>query len=128
MATYGITWHAVVVEPDTFAANRDFITRLHGVEPTLEMDGLVMFTFPDGTRLELRTPQMTPSYGLNPDGIAFGYRVDDVAETSEQLAAAGAELLGEITRMPQFDYARRHYRGPDGRIYGINETKPQPTA
>ena len=122
MATYGITWHAVVVEAEDCAANRDLIVRAHGLQPTLEVDGVVMFSFHDGTRLELRTPATIPPYGLNPDGTAFGFRVDDVAETSEELAAAGVELLGEHARMPALDYAPP-LRGPDGRIFRVQDGK-----
>ncbi|HWU09655.1 MAG TPA: hypothetical protein VN520_25305, partial [Streptomyces sp.] len=39
---------------------------------------------------------------------------------------AGGELLGEINRVPDLDYAYRHFRGIDGRVYGLNESKPQP--
>jgi hypothetical protein len=35
--------------------------------------------------------------------------------------AAGSELLGELTRMEQFGYAYHHFRGPDDRVYGLNE-------
>ena len=29
--------------------------------------------------------------------------------------------IGEITRIEQMNYAYRHFKGPDGRVYGINE-------
>ena len=128
MATFnGITWHAILLEPDRFAAQKSFVIDTYGVSPAMEMDGLTVFNFPDGTVLELYTQQAAPPWGLN-DGVAFGFRVDDVAEASERLAAAGAELLGEISRFPDLNYAWRHFRGVDGRVYGINESKPQPTA
>ena len=47
-----------------------------------------------------------------------------MVEAGEQLGA-GAELLGEINRHPEMDYPWRHIKGVDGRIYGINERKPQ---
>jgi hypothetical protein len=31
--------------------------------------------------------------------------------------------LGEITRIEETNYAYRDFRGPDGRVYGINERK-----
>jgi hypothetical protein len=39
------------------------------------------------------------------------------------LEAAGCELLGEVTRVPEMNYAYRHFKGLDGRVYGINEQK-----
>ena len=128
MTTFqGITWHAIVVEPDQFDAQKSFVIDTYGVQPAMEMDGVTVFYFPNGDVFELYTPASVMPWGLN-DGVAFGFRVDDVAEAGGQLAAAGAELLGEIARFPEFDYAWRHFRGVDGRIYGINENKPQPSA
>jgi predicted enzyme related to lactoylglutathione lyase len=42
-----------------------------------------------------RTPFLN---GFN-DGIVFGFRVDDIEAASAELAAAGCELLGGITRI-----------------------------
>ena len=53
----------------------------------------------------------------------FGFRVDDIEAVSAELAAAGCEFLGEITRIEDMRYAYRHFKGPDGRVYGINEQK-----
>lgn len=50
----------------------------------------------------------------------FGFRVDDIVAASAEVEAAGAELLGEVTRMDN-GYACRHFRRPDGKIYGLNE-------
>jgi hypothetical protein len=36
---------------------------------------------------------------------------------------AGCELLGEITRVEEVAYAYRRFRGPDGRVYSLNEQK-----
>ena len=127
MAFQGITWHATVVDSGAFAGQKQFVTDVYGVSPAAELDGFAAFYLPNGDILEIYTPQTSPPWGLN-DGVAFGYRVDDVAEAGEQLAAAGAELLGEITRYPDLNYAWRHFRGIDGKVYGLNESKPQPAA
>ena len=63
-----------------------------------------------------------PSYGYN-GSLAFGFRVDDIEHASREIAAAGGELLGEITRVQEMGYAYRHFRGPDGRVYGLNEQR-----
>jgi hypothetical protein len=46
----------------------------------------------------------------------------DVA-ASVVVEAAGCELLGEITRVEEVAYAYRRFRGPDGRVYSLNERK-----
>ena len=40
---------------------------------------------------------------------------------SAEIEAAGGELLGQITRVEEMGCAYRHFRGRDGRIYGLNE-------
>ena len=64
-----------------------------------------------------------PNTYFNYCGIVFGFRVNDIEAASEELAEAGCELLGEITRNEEMNYAYRDFRGPDGRVYGINEQK-----
>ena len=50
--------------------------------------------------------------------------MDDVEAVSATVEAAGCELLGEITRVEELaGFAYRHFRGPDGRVYGLNEQK-----
>ena len=49
--------------------------------------------------------------------------MDDIDAASQAVQAAGNELLGQINRFPEMGYAFRHFRGPDGRIYGLNEQK-----
>ena len=127
MAFQGITWHAIVVPQDQFDAQKQFVVSTYGVQPAMEMDGVSVFYFPNGDVFELYTPATVMPWGLN-DGVAFGFRVDDVEEAGKELAAGGAELLGEIARFPEYEYAWRHFRGIDGKVYGINENKPQPSA
>jgi predicted enzyme related to lactoylglutathione lyase len=88
----------------------------------MEMEGVTVFNLPNGTLLELYAPQAVPDYGYN-DAIAFGFRVDDIEAASAAIEGAGGELLGQITRVEDLGYAFRHFRGPDGRVYGLNEQK-----
>ena len=122
MKVEGITWHAVVVPPEKFAAQREFAINTLGLSVFMEMDQMVALSMPNGSMYEIYTPATVPPYGYN-DGLAYGWRVDDVEKASEELAAAGNELLGEINRFPDLGYAYRHFKAPDGRVYGINEQK-----
>ena len=61
----------------------------------------------------VRLRNIEPSF--NDGGVTFGWRVDDIEAASEAVAAAGGELLGQITRMEEIGYAFCHFRGPDGR-------------
>ncbi len=122
MNVQGITWHAVVLTPDQFAATSKLLTTTLGLSPAMEQPGWSMFPMPNGTILDLFAPEGVPEYGFN-DGVVFGFRVDDIEAASAEIASAGCELLGEVTRVPAMNYAFRHFRGPDGRVYGINEQK-----
>jgi len=122
MDVQGITWHAVVVNGDRFSAMKKLLVDVFGLTPAMETDGWSMFAMANGTVLDLYAPQAIPAYGFN-DGIVFGFRVDDIEAASAALEDGGCELLGEITRIEEMSYAYRHFKGPDGRVYGINEQK-----
>jgi hypothetical protein len=122
MQVQGITWHAVTLEDDQFAAMKKLAVEVFGLTPLIEQEGWTLFPMANGTLLDLYAPDAIPDYGFN-DGIVFGFRVDDIEAASAELAAAGCELLGEVTRVENMKYAYRHFRGPDGRVYGINEQK-----
>ena len=122
MKIQGITWHAVTLDPDAFAAWKTLLSNADGPAPFMDLEGVSVFSMPNGTVIELYAPQAVPDYGYN-DAVAFGFRVDDIEAASAELEAAGCELLGEITRVPDLAYAYRHFKGPDGRVYGINEQR-----
>ena len=124
MKVDGITWHAVTLDDTQFAATKKLVTETMGLSTMMELKGVSVFSMPNGSILELYTSEGLPPFGYNEGGIAFGFRVDDVDAASRELAAAGCEMLGTINRYPEMGYAYRHFRGPDGRIYGLNEQKP----
>jgi predicted enzyme related to lactoylglutathione lyase len=117
MKTQGITWNAVVT--DDFDKTVAFFKDTFGLTPGVEFPGFAMFPHANGGILEVYAEDNTPDYGFN-GGAVFGFRVEDIEATSAELAAAGVELLGAINRLDT-GYAYRHFRGPDGKIYGLNE-------
>ena len=123
MHVEGITWHALALQADQFAATKKLLIEVFGLTPAIEEDGWTMFPMSNGTILDLYAPGAIPAYGFNEGGIVFGFRVEGIKAASEELAEAGCELLGEITRIEEINYAYRHFKGPDGRVYGINEQK-----
>jgi predicted enzyme related to lactoylglutathione lyase len=123
MQVEGITWHALTLEADEFGPTKKLLMEVFGLRPAIDTDGWTTFPMSNGTILELCAPGAIPAYGFNDGGIVFGFRVDDIEASAEELAAAGCELLGEITRIEEMNYAYRDFKGPDGRVYGINERK-----
>ncbi|MDQ3705282.1 MAG: VOC family protein [Chloroflexota bacterium] len=118
----GITWHAVTAEPAAFNGMKQLMTEQFGIAPMMELEGVTVFAMQNGTLLELYRPDTVPAYGYN-DAIALGFRVSDIEAASQALEQAGYELLGSITRVEQMGYAYRHFKAPDGRVYGLNEQK-----
>lgn len=123
MKVEGITWHAVTLDADQFKATHALMTDTFGLEPKLEMDGWSLFGMPNGSIIDLFSRDaadgMCP-WGLN-DGVVFGFRVDDIEAASAEIEAAGCELLGDVNFVEQLNYSWRHFKGPDGRTYGINQ-------
>ena len=122
MKVQGITWHAITLEDDKFDAFAALAGNVMGLQTFMEMEGVKVFAAADGTLLELYKKSTVPPFGYN-KSIAFGFRVDDIEVASEELKKAGCELLGEINRVPEMGYAYRHFKGPDGLVYGLNEQK-----
>ena len=120
MDVKALSWLAVVSEDS--AAWRMLATATLGFQLAAETDGYLAFAMPGGGFFEVYNARGVPPYGYN-DGIAVGFAVDDIRAASTELADAGCELLGEITRLEEYGYAFRHFRGPDGRVYGLNEQK-----
>jgi predicted enzyme related to lactoylglutathione lyase len=123
MQLEGITWHALTLQANEFGPTKKLLIDVFGLRPAIEEDDYTTFPMSNGTILELYAPEAIPAYGFNDGGIVFGFRVEDIEATSKELAEAGCELLGEITRNEEMNYAYRDFRGPDGRVYGINERK-----
>jgi predicted enzyme related to lactoylglutathione lyase len=123
MQVEGITWHALTLEAEEFGATKKVLIEVFGLRPAIDTDGRTTFPMSNGTILDLFAPGAIPAYGFNDGGIVFGFRVADIEAASDELAAAGCELLGEITRIEEKNYAYRDFKGPDGRVYGINEQK-----
>jgi predicted enzyme related to lactoylglutathione lyase len=123
MQLEGITWHALTLQANEFGPTKKLLIEVFGLRPAIEEDDYTTFPMSNGTILELYAPEAIPAYGFNEGGMVFGFRVEDIEAASEELAEAGCELLGEITRNEQMNYRYRDFRGPDGRVYGINERK-----
>jgi len=123
MQLEGITWHAITLKANQFGPTKKLLIEVFGLRPAIEEDGYTRFPMSNGTILELYAPEAIPSYGFNEGGMVFGFRVEDIEAASDQLAEAGCELLGEITRIEDMNYTYRDFKGPDGRVYGINEQK-----
>ena len=53
MQVNGITWHASVMDAETFTAMNTLATGALGLTPMMEMPGVAVFAMADGSILEL---------------------------------------------------------------------------
>jgi hypothetical protein len=118
----GITWHALTLEEPQFNAYKKMLVDVMKLQPFFELEGVSVFQFPNGTLLELYLPTTVPAFGYN-GAVAFGFRVNDIEAASQGLQKAGFKMLADIVRVKEMNYAYRHFQGPDGLVYGLNEQK-----
>ena len=60
MQIQGITWHAVVLKADEFAATKKLVTEVFGLTSLIEQDGWALFPMSNGTILDLYAPYTFP--------------------------------------------------------------------
>jgi predicted enzyme related to lactoylglutathione lyase len=116
----GITWHALTLEVPQFDAYKKMAVEVMRLPLLFEQQGVAVFQFQNGTLLELYQPTTVPAYGYN-GSVAFGFRVSDIEAASAALEKAGFKLLADIVRVKEMNYAYRHFQGPDGLVFGLNE-------
>ena len=56
-------------------------------------------------------------YAEHARGPVALFEVDDVRRAGDELVAAGVELVGEVDRDSEWEWA--HFRAPDGNLYSV---------
>jgi catechol 2,3-dioxygenase-like lactoylglutathione lyase family enzyme len=89
---------------------------------TLEFaeDGQWVFSLPDGAKTEVFAAQ-SPHNSHFETGPVVGFYVDDVLEASEELIAAGIEIVHGPIFDDESDAAWVHFRAPDGNLYELTQ-------
>jgi catechol 2,3-dioxygenase-like lactoylglutathione lyase family enzyme len=83
-------------------------------------EGQSVFSLPDGAKAEVFSSD-------SPDNAHFGgapvvgFYVDDVLEASEELLAAGVEIVHGPVFDDESDAAWVHFRAPDGNLYELTQ-------
>jgi catechol 2,3-dioxygenase-like lactoylglutathione lyase family enzyme len=89
-----------------------FYEQVLGLRLMHQEEGFWVFELPDGHHVEVFGPEY-PDKADFVTGPVVGFVVDDLASATEELRAAGVELVG--TSGPVW----QHFRGPDGNIYEL---------
>src|SRR5215207_6085804 len=114
MGVEGLVWLGIRTE--RFEETGRFFRQVMGLEEIRRERNVVGFAFPDGTEMEVWSPE-DDFHAFFGTGPVVGFRVDDVAETRARMETEGVEFLGPLQRSDEVDWS--HFRGPDGNIYEI---------
>ena len=101
------------------AATVPFFRDVLGLPVGLELPGFTMLKLPDGSKVEVFGPDtdMNPHFTTGP---VAGFLVDDVFAATEELRAAGTEIVLEPV-LDDWGNAWVHFRAPDGHLYELTQ-------
>jgi catechol 2,3-dioxygenase-like lactoylglutathione lyase family enzyme len=83
-------------------------------------EGQWVFSLPDGAKAEVFASDSPHNPHLE-DGPVAGFYVDDVAAATEELRAAGVEIVHGPVILDEGDAAWVHFRAPDGNLYELTQ-------
>jgi catechol 2,3-dioxygenase-like lactoylglutathione lyase family enzyme len=96
-----------------------FLRDVLGLRLVDAREELTVFQLPDGSKVEVFP---TSEKGHFTTGPVVEFLVDDVVAATEQLSAAGVNILeGPIEWPGEDDVAWVHFRAPDGNVYGLTQ-------
>jgi catechol 2,3-dioxygenase-like lactoylglutathione lyase family enzyme len=101
---------------DRFEETVGFFRDTMGLPVYHEREDLAILRLPEGEWVEVFGPR-DEHFERFTTGPVVEFLVDDVAAACEELRQAGVEIL--LDAHSWGDYVWAHFRGPDGRIYGL---------
>jgi predicted enzyme related to lactoylglutathione lyase len=114
MKVHGLVW--VGTRTAAFDETVSFFRNVLGVDLEVVSRDFAWSRMPNTSQLEVFGPGDTDHLGFT-TGPVPEFLVDDVDAATEELRAAGVELLGEP--VVEADGAWVHFRAPDGYVYGL---------
>ena len=96
-----------------------FFRDLLGLRLDMTLPGFWMLKMPDGSKVEIFGPDTEMNRHFTTGPVA-GFLVDDVSAASDELRAAGVEILFE-SGVDDSGNAWVHFRAPDGNIYEFTQ-------
>ena len=117
MRVHGLAW--VGTRTDRAPQMAAFVRDVLGLAPALEQDDFWVLKMPDGAKVEVFGPDSHHNRHFSSAPVA-GFLVDDVFAATEELRAAGAEVVQEPVLDP-YGNAWVHFRAPDGNLYELTQ-------
>ena len=113
-----IAWLGVRTErADAMVA---FMKDLLGLSLEHAGEGQWVFSLPDGAKAEVFSSD-SPHNTHFEQGPVAGFYVDDVVAATEELRAAGVEIVHGPVIVEDGDAAWVHFRAPDGNLYELTQ-------
>ncbi len=114
MEVKGLGWLGIRTAhfEQTVALFRDVMS----LEVISEEHDMVGFKFPDGTEVEVWSPE-DEFHSFFKTGPVPGFRVDDFQDARARMEAEGVEFLTPVQHSEGTPWV--HFRGPDGNVYEI---------
>ena len=107
---------------DRFEETAEFFRSMLGLRTEYAEPGFAMFALPDAYAdfVEVFGPGPNDAWPIDGLGSAVAFVVDDVVAAREELAARGADFVGDtrwLSSRPGYGWF--YLRGPDGNLYAI---------
>lgn len=96
-----------------------FFRDVLGLPVGLELPGFWMLKLPDGSKVEVFGPETDMNRHFTTGPVA-GFLVDDVFAATEELRAAGTEIV-LAPELDDWGNAWVHFRAPDGNLYEFTQ-------
>lgn len=117
MRVRGISW--VGVKTDSYHQMVRFFADVVGLPVDYEQADFAVFRFPSGDKLEIFGPAAgDPPEQFAGNKVVASLLVEDIEEATEELRAAGVELIGE-RQQDGSGYCWQHFRVPDGKVFEL---------
>ncbi|MDQ2984026.1 MAG: VOC family protein [Actinomycetota bacterium] len=110
----GLIWLGTRTE--RFEEMTRFAHDVLGLEREFGEDGMAGYKLPDGSLFEIFGPGHAGG-GHPPDGVAGGFRVDDLKAAIAELEAAGLEVQPLQSSGGSIGWV--YFRAPDGNLYEL---------
>jgi hypothetical protein len=121
MSITKIDWVAIKVADRSLDSARSFGVAL-GLSVMVDTPTQLMMQAPDGGVVEFcSTDYAGPAHLFERHDMVFGFAVTDIVADGSRLTDAGFESVTEITDGGPVMF--QHFRGPDGRNYGLIQKK-----
>ena len=143
-----LQWTGIDVSADDYGAMRDFVKDVLGLHPVVDVPGFGVFATPNHAMVELYSPTAPRAPWRTGNAVGIGFDSDDLDAALAELVKHRIEVIKSYPgseALPRMgislkdgvhvvkgvgagggDYRYAFFRAPDGRVYAIAQSSPNP--